>query len=164
MQPSPDAWGLLSMPPTQKMDPTQIFKAEIHSDSKTLSCYHLSGLLKGRVIPGTSSWTLKLKPFCWSTFGAKFNTWLDLAQCIIGGSLRYERPGECAGPSCYSQIQLAKVSKITNCWCQITSMAVVKSVLEKHRKLLCGGRFVPLPKTLVQLETQVVLVCLFFGG
>ena len=43
-------------------------------------------------------------------------------------------------------------------WRQITSMAVVKSVLEKHRELLCGGRFVPLPKTHLQLETQVVLV------
>ena len=49
-------------------------------------------------------------------------------------------------------------------WCQITSMAVVKSVLEKYRKPLCGGRFVPLPKTHLQLETQLVLVFLFLGG
>ena len=48
-------------------------------------------------------------------------------------------------------------------WCQITSMAVVKSVLEKHRKLLCGGRFVPLPKTHLQLETQVCARFFFFG-
>ena len=90
--------------------------------------------------------------------------WLNLS---LGGSLRYESNTEEVQNAHHATLEfnLQRFQEIqTIGWCQITSMAVVKSVLEKYRKPVCGGRFVPLPKTHLQLETQLVLVFLFLGG